>query len=178
LTGPFTAPSRLSTPASASLHTLAAEIERKFLVSGRPSGLERRRSEEIEQGYLAVNAESEVRVRRIGRQHFLTVKRGSGRDRLEDEIEISEEQFEALWPATEGRRVAKQRFYVPLDGFTAEADVYSGQLDGLITAEVEFDSAADSEDFDPPPWFGTEITDDRRYANQALATEGRPRERS
>jgi adenylate cyclase len=57
-------------------------------------------------------------VRRIGEESFLTVKRGSGRDRLEDEIEITAEQLEALWPATEGRRLAKHRFYVPLDGLT------------------------------------------------------------
>jgi adenylate cyclase len=145
-------------------------------VSRRPRGLERCRSEEIDQGYLAADAESEVRVRRIGEQSFLTVKRGSGRDRLEDEIEITAEQLEALWPATEGRRLAKKRFYVPLDGLTAEVDVYGGKLEGLITAEVEFDSVADSESFDPPPWFGDEITDDPRYANQALAEDGIPPE--
>jgi adenylate cyclase len=142
-------------------------------VSRRPSGLERCRSEEIDQGYLAADADAEVRVRKIGQQGFLTVKRGSGRDRLEEEIEITQGQLEALWPATDGRRLAKHRFYVPLDGLTAELDVYGGQLDGLITAEVEFDSVADSEGFDPPPWFGREITDDPRYANRALAEAGR-----
>jgi adenylate cyclase len=145
-------------------------------VSRRPSGLERCRSEEIDQGYLAADADAEVRVRRMGEKGFLTVKRGSGRDRLEEEIEITEDQLEALWPATEGRRLAKHRFYVPLGGLTAEVDVYGGQLDGLITAEIEFDSVADSEGFDPPPWFGEEITNDQRYANQALAEHGRPSE--
>jgi adenylate cyclase len=145
-------------------------------VSSGPSGLERCRSEEIDQGYLAADAESEVRVRRIGEQSFLTVKRGSGRDRLEEEIEITGEQLEALWPTTEGRRLSKRRFFIPLDGLTAEVDVYGGELDGLITAEVEFDSVADSERFDPPAWFGNEITGDARYANQALARDGAPRE--
>ena len=145
-------------------------------MSGGPSGLERCRSEEIDQGYLAADAESEVRVRRIGEQSFLTVKRGSGRDRLEEEIEITGEQLEALWPTTEGRRLSKRRFFIPLDGLTAEVDVYGGELDGLITAEVEFDSVADSERFDPPAWFGDEITGDARYANQALARDGVPRE--
>jgi CYTH domain-containing protein len=146
------------------------------LVPERPRGLEGCRSERIEQGYLAADAESEVRVRRIGTGRVLTAKRGTGRDRLEEEIEISDEQFDALWPATEGRRVTKQRFYLPLDGLTAEVDVYRDQLDGLITAEVEFESPAESESFDPPCWFGDEITADRRYANQALAAaESLPR---
>jgi adenylate cyclase len=117
-------------------------------------------------------------VRRIGDELFLTVKRGSGRDRLEEEIEITAEQFEALWPATEGYRLSKRRFYMPLNGLTAEVDAYGGELDGLITAEVEFDSSSDSEAFDPPPWLGDEITDDTRYANQALAKDGIPPERS
>ena len=139
-----------------------------------PDGLEHCRFDEIEQGYLAVSGGSEVRVRRIGEESVLTVKRGSGRERLEDEIEITREQSETLWPATQGRRLAKRRFYVPLKQRTAEVDVYRAQLEGLITAEVEFDSVADSEGFEPPTWFGAEITDDPRYANQALAHEGRP----
>ena len=157
--------------------SLDTEIERKFLVAHGPSGLERYRSAQIDQGYLAADAEAEVRVRRIDEQGFLTVKRGSGRDRLEEEIEITAQQLEALWPATEGRRLEKRRFYVPLDGLTAEVDVYGGPLDGLITAEVEFESVADSEGFDPPPWFGEEITGDPSYANQALAKGGKPPER-
>jgi adenylate cyclase len=169
---PFTTRPR----SSASLWRLAAEIERKFLVPRRSSGLEGCRFDDIEQGYLAADAESEVRVRRIGKGSRLTVKRGSGRERLEEEIEITDDQFEALWRATEGRRLAKRRYYVPLDDLTAEVDVYGGKLDGLITAEVEFDSVEDSEGFDPPDWFGVEITDDPRYANQALAEGGKPPE--
>lgn len=115
-------------------------------------------------------------MRRIGDESFLTVKRGSGRERLEEEIGITAEQFEALWPATEGRRLSKRRFYVPLDGLTAEVDVYGGLLDGLITAEVEFEASSDSQGFDPPAWFGNEITGDARYANQALAKDGIPPE--
>lgn len=115
-------------------------------------------------------------MRRTGEESFLTVKRGSGRDRLEEQVEITAEQLETLWPATEGRRLSKRRFYVPLDGLTAEVDVYGGELDGLITAEVEFDSVGASEDFAPPAWLGDEITEDERYTNQALARDGIPPE--
>ena len=144
------------------------------MVPDLPDGVEGCRFEEMEQGYLAVDGGSEVRVRRIGKGGVLTVKRGSGRERLEEEIEITEEQFETLWPATEGRRLAKRRIYVSIDQRTVEVDVYRARLQGLITAEVEFDSVAESEGFDPPAWFGAEVTDDSRYANQALAHQGRP----
>jgi adenylate cyclase len=111
-----------------------------------------------------------------GNKGVLTVKRGSGRNRLEEEIEITEEQFQVLWPATKGRRIKKRRHLVPLDGLTAEVDVYSGALADLITAEVEFDSIQESEAFDPPACFGDELTDDPRWSNQTLALHGRPSE--
>ena len=50
---------------------------------------------------------SEVRLRRRDGERVLTVKRGSGRTRTEEEIELEPEQFDALWPLTEGRRVRR-----------------------------------------------------------------------
>ena len=41
-------------------------------------------------------------------------------------------------------------------------------------AEVEFPSEDASQAFDPPSWFGHELTDDPRYRNRALAVDGRP----
>jgi adenylate cyclase len=128
----------------------------------------------VAQGYLAIGPTSEVRVRKIGQQGFLTVKRGSGRSRFEEEVEITDEQLEKLWPATKGQRIRKRRYEVSLDRLTAEMDVYEGELEGLITVEVEFDSVAESERFDPPEWFGDEVTDDERYSNQALSAHGKP----
>jgi adenylate cyclase len=158
------------------LTPLGVEIERKFMAPGVPEGLDRCRSEDIEQGYLAVGPDAEVRLRRIGEERVLTVKRGAGAQRLEEEVEITEAQFQALWPLIEGQRLSKRRFYVPLDGLVAEVDVYGGELDGLITAEVEFESSDQSDGFHPPPWLGTEVTEDPRFANQALATAAGPPE--
>jgi adenylate cyclase len=52
--------------------------------------------------------------------------------------------------------------------------VYRGALDGLVVAEIEFDSDEASEEFDPPAWLGREVTGDERFANQRLALHGRP----
>jgi len=153
---------------------LGVEIERKFLVPEFPEGLEACRSEEIEQGYLAISAESEVRLRRIGEVMVLTVKRGSGGERLEEEIEVTESQYRALWPLSEGQRVTKRRFYVPVEDVVAEVDVYGSDLDGLMTVEVEFPSHDESQRFQPPGWFGTEVSGDSRFANQSLARDGLP----
>ncbi|MCA1690626.1 MAG: adenylate cyclase, partial [Actinobacteria bacterium] len=99
----------------------------------------------------------------------------AGRVRVEEEFEIDERRFASLWPLSEGRRVSKTRHLIPGDGgLTIELDVYTGALEGLVVVEVEFESEAQSDDFEAPEWFGPEITDDLRYANRALAVDGAP----
>ena len=39
---------------------------------------------------------------------------------------------------------------------------------------MEFPSEDASRAFEPPSWFGRELTDDPRYRNRALAVDGRP----
>ena len=154
--------------------TPGQEIERKFVVEELPENLPP--GERVEQGYLAVAPDgTEVRVRRRDGRCTLTIKSGPAHVRVEEELEIDGRRFESLWALTEGRRIAKTRHVVPLDGgLQAELDVYAEALAGLRVAEVEFPSAADSEAFSPPGWFGRELTGDARYANQSLALDGAP----
>ncbi|HSJ18766.1 MAG TPA: CYTH domain-containing protein [Solirubrobacterales bacterium] len=152
------------------------EVERKFLLDQRPRWLGDHPSVHIRQGYVAiVLGEVEVRVRETDDGAVLTVKRGEGEVRREEEIELADDQFRALWPLTEGARLEKRRYSVPHEGGTVEVDVYEGPLDGLAVAEVEFDSDRDSAEFEPPEWFGRELTGNTRYANESLATDGAPK---
>ena len=152
------------------------EIERKFLVAEPPPDLDRWPATRIEQGYIAIAGDgTEVRVRRRDHDAVLTVKGGGGRSRLEEEIEIDAERFARLWPLTEGRRLEKTRHLIPAGGgLNIELDVYSGALTGLSVAEVEFASEEEADAFEPPAWFGAEVTDDARFKNQRLASEGAP----
>jgi adenylate cyclase len=151
------------------------EIERKFLVERLPQDLDAHPHGEIEQGYLAITDDVEVRVRRYGDESFLTVKSSGGESRVEEEIEIDRRRFGSLWPLTEGRRIEKRRYRIPAgDGLALELDVYHGGLEGLLTAEVEFASVADAAAFVPPDWLGRDVTDDPRYKNRKLATDGLP----
>jgi adenylate cyclase len=144
-------------------------------VPSPPDGLERCRSAPISQGYLAIGESGEeVRLRTIGGETYLTVKRGLGEVRVEEEVALDRSQFDALWPLTEGRRVEKTRYWVPAAESELELDVYEGTLEGLMTAEVEFDSEASAEAFQPPDWLGEEVTDDGRYKNESLARDGLP----
>ena len=152
---------------------MGVEIERKFLVPEPPDWLARCPSQQIEQGYLAIGEDEEVRVRRINGEALLTVKRGRGESRLEVEVELREEQCDELWPLTEGRRIEKRRYTVEGDA-AVEVDVYAGAVEGLVVAEVEFETEAAAHAYKPPAWLGEEKTGNPRYANEALAVEGRP----
>jgi adenylate cyclase len=149
------------------------ERERKFLVASTPDDIGP--PTRLHQGYLALDGDVSARVRRSGDDAVLTVKGGSGRDRTEVELDLDGDQADALWPLTEGRRLEKDRHRVDLGGgLTAELDVYAEDLDGLRVVEVEFGEDQDPDAFEPPAWFGDELTDDPRWSNAALATDGPP----
>ena len=150
------------------------EIERKFVVDRLPDDLDRWTAEPIEQGYLAITPDVEVRIRRRAGHPTLTIKSPPALVRVEEELDIDDRRFEALWPLAEGRRLVKTRHVREADGTVMELDVYEGDLDGLVTLEVEFPDEAAAQAFAAPAWAGSDVTGDRRYANQALALAERP----
>jgi adenylate cyclase len=151
------------------------EIERKWLVEVEPDDLGGWEAEALEQGYVAITDEAEVRVRRRGGSATLTVKSAPGLRRVEEEVAIEPAAFERLWALTEGRRVVKVRHTREVaPGIVLELDVYGDALDGLRTLEVEFADEDLARDWTPPAWAGRELTGDKAYANQSLAVHGRP----
>lgn len=153
------------------------EIECKYLVARLPENLDQYPRHEITQGYLVISDEAEVRLRKSDNDFVQTVKSGSGKVRSEVEIPITEEQYQALWGMTSGKRLEKTRYKIPLDNDNfAELDVYKGDLEGLMTVEVEFKSEAQANSFIPPEWFGVDVTANKSYKNQQLATKGHPQE--
>ena len=153
------------------------EIERKFLVEAVPDDVHDHPSSALEQGYVAVDADgTEVRIRRKDGGSTLAVKSSGGLARVEEELPIDDATFERLWPLTQGRRIEKVRHVIRTSDprVVIELDVYRGDLEGLVVAEVEFAGEDEAHAFTPPPWFGADVTDDGRYKNQRLAVDGRP----
>jgi len=148
------------------------EIERKFLIQQLPM-LDKVPSTHLRQGYIATGS-TEVRLRDADGVYTLTCKRGDGLVRREEEVEIDEAQFNALWTLTEGQRIDKTRYCIPYGELLIELDIYHDTLAPLIVAEVEFSSAAASAAFTCPDYFGEEVTEDKRYKNKTLALEGIP----
>ncbi len=152
----------------------AQEIERKFLLDALPPALALARRKAILQGYLALDGDIEVRVRRTPAGSALTIKHGGGLVRVEEEIALDSRQADALWELTEGRRVQKSRRRMLVDGHDVEVDAYAGALDGLVVAEIEFEDEQAANDFQAPAWFGRELTGDPGFANRNLAVHGLP----
>ncbi len=154
---------------------MGLEIERKFLVERLPSSLSGLTGAAMRQGYLiAADGGVELRIRQKGTRFFQTIKSGEGLSRTEIEIELSTDQFQQLWPYTDGRRVSKTRYTLSIGDHTAELDRFGGDLAGLLLVEVEFSSVDASRQFTPPDWFGADVTEDPRYKNKQLAVFGIP----
>lgn len=152
------------------------EIERKFLVATLPP-LEQLEAVEIQQGYFTRAEDSvEIRLRRKGTNHFLTIKSKGLIERQEYEVAISESQFQALWPATAMRRFEKTRYLGSLpEGQTFELDVFAGDLAPLLLVEVEFSSMEAARQFQPPEWFGADVTEDASFKGRSLAMRNEDR---
>lgn len=152
---------------------MGVEIERKFLVESEAWRDEVASHSDIRQGYLAVTGGNTVRVRIKDDAAFLTVKSaGPAIRRQEFEYPIPLNDAEALLALRCGRLIEKRRHVVPHGALRFEVDVFSGDLAGLVIAEIELPDETTA--FVRPAWLGEEVTDDPRYANASLATNGAP----
>lgn len=145
------------------------EIERKFLVISDEFKKEAKNSTRIVQGFLNTQKERTVRVRIRGKYAFLTVKGEScdkGLSRFEWEKEIEVEEAENLLKLCEKGIIDKIRYEIEVGNHIFEVDVFFGDNEGLIVAEVELEN--ENETFEKPKWLGKEVTGDSRYYNAQL----------
>ena len=153
---------------------MAKEIERKFLVTtdawrGHAGG-----KTAIRQFYLAAAAGRSLRVRiRNGVSATLTLKFGShGRERDEFEYEIPLGDAGEMMEFATGHVIEKTRHEVRHKGCLYEVDVFSGDLSGLVIAELE--TPEDVPKAALPEWLGREVTGESAFYNASLALHGLP----
>lgn len=146
---------------------MGIEIERKFLVTsdawrdGAPAGLR------MSQGYLSRQPGRTVRVRLAGDRAWLTIKGAAeGISRAEFEYPIPPSDAAGMLALCELGVIDKTRYEVPFGDHLWEVDVFHGENDGLIVAEVELGDACEKPLL--PAWVGLEVSEDRRYANSSL----------
>lgn len=120
------------------------EIERKYLIPSLPERLEQYESKEIEQGYLCTDPV--VRIRRSNDSYILTYKGEGLMVREEYNLPLTKEGYAHLREKVDGILITKTRYMIPFTGgLTIELDIFSGELSGLLLAEVEFQSGGRSE---------------------------------
>nr|WP_317631203.1 CYTH domain-containing protein [uncultured Flavobacterium sp.] len=145
------------------------EIERKYLVKDTSFLKENFISEKIIQGYLSVDPDRVVRIRVKGEKGFITIKgksSDSGTTRLEWEKEIAVDEVLTLLPLCLSGVINKTRFLVPFQNQNFEVDVFYGENEGLVVAELELEN--ENQAINKPDWLGEEVTQDSRYYNAYL----------
>jgi adenylate cyclase len=144
------------------------EIERKFLVDhvNLPSCDTCNKIHKIRQGYLMESGLKVLRVRTSGNDAFLTYKSSDKSiTRVEYELSIPIADAERLLGQCECV-LEKTRLEYVVFGMTWEIDVFRGDNEGLIVAEIELES--EDQTFAKPKWVTEEVTDDARYLNSNL----------
>lgn len=145
---------------------MPVEIERKFLVTSHAwrAGA---RATPIRQGYLAHEGAT-VRIRIADGDAFITVKgKTEGIARAEFEYPIPVEDAQVMLETLCARPlIEKTRYAVEYAGRVWTVDVFEGENDGLVMAEVELEGA--DAHVELPDWVGEEVTTDPRYRNSSL----------
>jgi CYTH domain-containing protein len=157
---------------------VALEIERRFLVDGDGWRALAGPPQRIVQGYLARGDHATIRVRKIGETGAVVTVKGPRRGpaRAEFEYPIPAADADAmLADLCAGPLVEKDRHALRYAGQVWVVDVYRGDAEGMVVAEVELEHPRQAVRL--PDWIGREVTGDPRFGNQALAARG-PRRRT
>jgi CYTH domain-containing protein len=145
------------------------EIERKFLVRDHSFIGEAYQVQRIVQGYICADVERSVRVRIRGEEGSLTIKSATnerGWSRYEFERAIALKDAEELMKLCLPGLIDKVRHYVKSGHHTWEVDVFHGENEGLVVAEIELES--EDEAFELPAWVDKEVSGDPKYYNSML----------
>lgn len=147
---------------------MGKEIEYKFLVDqGKWDALVKPTPKLIVQSYLHNTPEKTVRVRVKGDKGYITIKGAAkGLTRTEFEYEIPVSEAEEMIAIFDLPHIRKHRYEIQIDQHLWEVDVFEGELDGLILAEVEV--TQEGEFFTKPAWVTEDVSRDPSYFNAVL----------
>jgi adenylate cyclase len=155
---------------------MAAEIEYKFLIEDlhMAGSMHAKTSEVIRQGYLTTEASVMVRVRlshfsdERGEQAWITVKGPTvGMTRQEYEYQIPWQDGIDMMKLCGNRTIEKTRYCISHGDHTIELDIFEGELQGLVMAEIEVKNENEKVVF--PEWFGRDVSCDPAYTNASLS---------
>lgn len=113
---------------------MAKEIENKYLCKYRPEFTLKEDGKSIQQGYIHISPEKQVRVRLIDGEAYMCVKFMKGEFRDEFEVKMDYHEALALYKLCK-YKVSKHRWNIDLgNGFHCDIDEYK---DGTLITEIE-----------------------------------------
>ncbi|MDO4939637.1 MAG: hypothetical protein Q4E54_06725 [Lachnospiraceae bacterium] len=155
------------------------EIERKYLIDypdirwieEYPDA----KKAEITQVYFDTDEEKRLRVRKLetgGKKYYYLTKKKkiSNLVRIEEEWEISEEEYDNLPQKAVGKRrmISKTRYALPYNGRVVEIDIFPFWKDRAI-AEVELESEDEEVRLPGEIKIIREVTEEPEYTNYQMA---------
>lgn len=147
---------------------MGIEIERKFLVANDSWRKDVISETRLKQGYLANQERASVRVRIGGDKAYLNIKSATlniRRSEFEYEVPVSDAE-EMLEQVAIRPFIDKTRYKVKWGEHIWEVDLFHGENEGLIVAEIELE--AEDESFQIPEWVEKEVSGDPKYFNVCL----------
>lgn len=157
------------------------EIERKFLLNSLPNNLTINNSYLIEQLYIShkpeIRIRSKLHLMNKDSSYYLTFKSAGRLSRDELEVELDSYQYKQLKGSSISNTITKIRHILEYEENIVEIDEYILDLNGLLIAEVEFESVEEANSFIPPAFLGKEVTNDMSFKNKYIAFNGYTKEK-
>lgn len=152
---------------------MKVELELTFLLKEIPKNLKNCEFVEILDIYFPTTIPHPIlRLRKKGNLFEMTkkapIKETDSSEQYEKTISLSEEEFLELSKLL-GKRLRKIRYYYPVDKETAEIDVFLDDLEGLVTADFEFNSSEEKAKFVMPDFCLVDVTQEKGTAGGILA---------
>ncbi len=148
------------------------EYERRFLLDEIPAGAtDPRRIVD-----LYVDG-TRLRLRRVDRPgaepdrklgHKRRLNTSDPRAIMHTSLYLDEDEFRVLG-ALPAKRLVKTRWAIEVDGRPCAVNVFEESLAGLVLMEVDLGDPSLLDEFVPPSWAGSEVSDDEAFTGGGLA---------
>ena len=152
------------------------ELERTFLAKELPKLTDCKFKDMLDIYIPKAINHAPIRIRKNGDKYEMTKKQplneGDSSRLVEQTINLSEEEFDALEKEVAGRRVYKRRYLFDFEGRIAEIDVFLKDLEGLVLVDFEFEKEEEKQAFVMPPFCLVDVTQEHFIAGGMLCGKG------
>jgi len=148
------------------------ELERTFLAKELPKLTDCKFKDMLDIYIPKAINHAPIRIRKNGDKYEMTKKQplneGDSSRLVEQTINLSEDEFNALEKEVVGRRVYKRRYLYDFDGRIAEIDIFGKDLVGLVLVDFEFEKEEEKQAFSIPDFCLVDVTQEAFIAGGML----------